>query len=78
MQDRGQCNMHASLYYEYGMMLCINRAYYSPAKVVFHVLSKYVLHDLIAYRINITIILTITMATKLIYMQAYECTHGSS
>jgi hypothetical protein len=25
MQDRGQCNMHASLYYEYGMMLCINR-----------------------------------------------------
>ena len=22
--NAGQCNMHASLYYEYGMMLCIN------------------------------------------------------
>ncbi len=24
MQDSVTCNMHASLYYEYGMMLCIN------------------------------------------------------
>ncbi len=24
--NAGQCNMHASLYYEYGMMLCINTA----------------------------------------------------
>ena len=35
MQDRGQCNMHASLYYEYGMMLCINTSclFYSSSKL---------------------------------------------